>query len=45
MQPAGLLVMAVSVGAVMMLNIWCVWKVLTRPCGEVEELPDDHRRS
>ncbi|MFM8537807.1 MAG: hypothetical protein ACKOES_07040 [Planctomycetaceae bacterium] len=45
MQPAGLLVMAVSVGAVTALFLWCVWLVLTRPSGEVEELPDDHRRS
>lgn len=45
MQPAGLLVMAVSVGTVTALFFWCVWLVLTRPSGEVEQGPDDHRRS
>ncbi len=45
MQPAGLLVMAVSVGTVTALFLWCVTQVLTRPSGEVEQGPDDHRRS
>jgi len=45
MQPAGLFVMIASVGTVTALFGWCVWQVLTRPSGEVEELPDDHRRS
>ena len=45
MQPAGLLVMAVSVGTVTTLFLWCVTQVLTRPSGEVAQDPDDHRRS
>jgi hypothetical protein len=45
MQPAGLFVMVASVGTVTTLFLWCVWQVLTRPSGEVEQRPDDHRRS
>ena len=45
MQPAGLLVMAVSVGTVTTLFLWCVWQVLTRPSRAIEQRPDDHRRS
>lgn len=44
MQPAGLLVMVVSVGTVTVLFLWCVWQVLTRPSGDVEQGADDHRR-
>lgn len=45
MQPAGLLVMAVSVGTVTALFLWCVWLVLTRPSGEVERQSGDRSHS
>lgn len=38
MQPAGLLVMIVSVGTVTAPFSWCVWQVLTQPAAEVERL-------
>lgn len=44
MQPAGLLVMVLSVGTVTMLFLWCVTQVLTRPSGEAERGTDEHAR-
>ncbi len=38
MQPAGYLVMILSVGSVSALFAWCIWKVLTQPASEMEHL-------
>lgn len=38
MQPAGVFVMVASVGTVTLLFVWCVWKVLTQPAGELERI-------